>query len=134
MAIDSHIKNFIRMGRVSTTNPEKMTVKVVFEDKDNMVSDELPVLVQGSSRNRHYWLPDVGEQVCCLMLPNGHNAGICLGSYYSESDPPNANSQEVRRIDFGDGSYMQFDRATGNLDISCTGEIRVNGKMIYLND
>ena len=133
MAIDSHIKNFIRMGRVSTTNPEKMTVKVVFEDKDNMVSDELPVLVQGSSRNRHYWLPDVGEQVCCLMLPNGHNAGICLGSYYSESDPPNANSQEVRRIDFGDGSYMQFDRATGSLDISCTGEIRVNGKMIYLN-
>lgn len=133
MAIDSHIKNFIRMGRVSTTNPEKMTVKVVFEDKDNMVSDELPVLVQGSSRNRHYWLPDVGEQVCCLMLPNGHNAGICLGSYYSESDPPNANSQEVRRIDFGDGSYMQFDRATGNLDISCTGEIRINGKMIYLN-
>ena len=133
MAIDSHIKNFIRMGRVSTTNPEKMTVKVVFEDKDNMVSDELPVLVQGSSRNRHYWLPDVGEQVCCLMLPNGHNAGICLGSYYSESDPPNANSQEVRRIDFGDGSYMQFDRETGNLDISCTGEIRINGKMIYLN-
>lgn len=133
MAIDSHIKNFIRMGRVSTTNPEKMTVKVVFEDKDNMVSDELPVLVQGSSRNRHYWLPDVGEQVCCLMLPNGHNAGICLGSYYSEADPPNANSQEVRRIDFGDGSYMQFDRATGNLNISCTGEIRINGKMIYLN-
>lgn len=133
MAIDSHIKNFIRMGRVSTTNPEKMTVKVVFEDKDNMVSDELPVLVQGSSRNRHYWLPDVGEQVCCLMLPNGHNAGICLGSYYSESDPPNVNSQEVRRIDFGDGSYMQFDRATGNLDISCTGEIRINGKMIWLN-
>ncbi len=133
MGIDSHIKNFIRMGRVSTTNPGKMTVKVIFEDKDNMVSDELPVLVQGSSKNRHYWLPDIGEQVCCLMLPNGHNAGICLGSYYSESDPPNANSQEVRRMDFGDGSYVQFDRTTGNLDIKCTGEIRINGKAIYLN-
>ena len=133
MAIDSHIKNFIRMGRVSTTNPQKMTVKVVFEDKDNMVSDELPVLVQGSSKNRHYWLPDIGEQVCCLMLPNGHNAGICLGSYYSEADPPSANSQEVRRMDFGDGSYVQFDRATGNLYINCTGEIRINGKAIYLN-
>lgn len=133
MGIDSHIKNFIRMGRVSTTNPSKMTVKVVFEDKDNMVSDELPVLVQGSSRNRHYWLPDVGEQVCCLMLPNGHNAGICLGSYYSEAEPPNADSQDIRRMDFADGSYIQFDRSTGNLDISCTGEIRINGKAIYLN-
>lgn len=133
MGIDSHIKNFIRMGRVSTTNPSKMTVKVIFEDKDNMVSDELPVLVQGSSRNRHYWLPDVGEQVCCLMLPNGHNAGICLGSYYSEADPPNADSQDVRRVDFADGSYIQFDRSTGNLDINCTGEIRINGKAIYLN-
>ena len=133
MAIDSHIKNFIRMGRVSSTNPAKMAVKVVFEDKDNLVSDELPVLVQGSSKNRSYWLPDVGEQVCCLMLPNGHNAGICLGSYYSETDPPNANSQEVRRLDFGDGSYVQFDRATGNLDIRCTGNITINGKNVYIN-
>ncbi len=127
------IKNLVRAGRVSVVIPERMAVKVVFEDKDRLVSDELPVLTFGSSKNKMYWLPDVGEQVCCLMLPNGHNAGFCLGSYYSDADPPNASDQNIRRVDFGDGSYVQFDRGTGNLDINCTGNVTINGKTINLN-
>ena len=127
------IKNLVRAGRVSVVIPERMAVKVVFEDKDRLVSDELPVLTFGSSKNKMYWLPDVGEQVCCLMLPNGHNAGFCLGSYYSDADPPNVSDQSIRRIDFGDGSYVQFDRGTGNLNINCTGNVTINGKTINLN-
>ncbi len=126
-------KNLVRAGRVSAVIPERMAVKVVFEDKDRMVSDELPVLTFGSSKNKMYWLPDVGEQVCCLMLPNGHNAGFCIGSFYSDADSPKVSDREIRRIDFGDGSYVQFDRKTGNLDISCTGNVTINGKTINLN-
>lgn len=135
MGIDAsaHIKNFIRIGRVSVTDPDTMTVKVVFEDKDNMVSGSLPVLARGSSRNKDYWLPDVGEQVCCLMLPNGHNGGICLGSYYSESAPPGGYGQDVRRIDFGDGTYISYDRAEHRLEIDCVGDIVIKGKRIDLN-
>ena len=69
----------------------------------------------------------------CRMLPNGHNAGICLGSYYSESDPPTIADAQKRRIDFGDGSFVEFDRATGGLTIRCTGDIVVNGRTISLN-
>ncbi len=126
-------KNLVRAGRVSVVIPEHMAVKVVFEDKDRLVSDELPVLTFGSSKNKMYWLPDVGEQVCCLMLPNGHNAGFCIGSFYSDADSPKASDGEIRRIDFGDGSYVQFDRKTGNLDINCTGNVTINGKTINLN-
>lgn len=133
MATDSHSRNMIRIGRVSSVHPSEMAVKVVFEDKDNLVSDKLPVLVRGSSKNRDYWLPDVGEQVCCLMLPNGHNAGICLGSFYSESSPPAITDAEKRRIDFSGGSFIEFDRATGGLTIQCTGDIVVNGRTISLN-
>ena len=132
MAIDSHTKNVIRIGRVSVSDPDTMTVKVVFEDKDNMVSDSMPILVRGSSRNRDYWLPDVGEQVCCLMLPNGH-AGICLGSYYSESDPSGRYGQDVRRMDFDDGTYISYDRASHRLEINCTGDVVIKGANIYLN-
>ncbi len=126
-------KNLVRAGRVSAVIPERMAVKVVFEDKDRMVSDELPVLTFGSSKNKMYWLPDVGEQVCCLMLPNGHNAGFCIGSFYSDADYPKVSDGEIRRVDFGDGSYVQFDRKTGNLDINCTGNVTINGKTINLN-
>ena len=133
MATDSHGRNMIRIGRVSSVHPSEMAVKVVFEDKDNLVSDKLPVLVRGSSKNRDYWLPDVGEQVCCLMLPNGHNAGICLGSFYSGSSPPAIADAEKRRIDISGGSFIEFDRATGGLTIQCTGDIVVNGRTISLN-
>ncbi|WP_295163440.1 phage baseplate assembly protein V [Selenomonas sp. F0473] len=133
MGIEAHVKNFIRMGRVSEVFPAEMAVKVVFEDKDNLVSDKLPVLVRGSSGNRDYWLPDVGEQVCCLMLPNGHNAGICLGSYYAESAPPAVADANIRRIDFADGTYIAYDRAAHTLRIQCVGDIIVNGKTIHLN-
>ena len=133
MATDSHSRNMIRIGRVSSVHPSEMAVKVVFEDKDNLVSDKLPVLVRGSSKNRDYWLPDVGEQVCCLMLPNGHNAGICLGSFYSESSPPAIADAEKRRIDFSGGSFVEFDRATGGLTIQCAGDVVINGRTISLN-
>lgn len=133
MAIDSHTKNLIRMGRVSSTDPGTMTVKVVFEDKDNLVSDSIPVLARGSSRNKDYWLPDVGEQVCCLMLPNGHNAGICLGSYYSESDPSGRYGQDVRRIDFGDGTYLSYNRASHELEINCVGHVVIQGQIVDIN-
>lgn len=134
MAIDSHMKNIIRMGRVSVTDPDTMTVKVVFEDKDNLVSDSLPVLARGSSKNRDYWLPDVGEQVCCLMLPNGHNAGICLGSYYSETSPPGRYGQDVRRIDFDDGTYISYDRSSHKLEIDCVGEVLIHGATVRINE
>lgn len=133
MAIDSHTKNLIRMGRVSVSDPDTMTVKVVFEDKDNQLSDALPILVRGSSRNRDYWLPDVGEQVCCLMLPNGHNAGICLGSYYSETSPSGRYGQDIRRIDFGNGTYISYDRGAHKLEINCVGDVVINGATINLN-
>ena len=133
MVTDSHSRNMIRIGRVSSVHPSEMAIKVVFEDKDNLVSDKLPVLVRGSSKNRDYWLPDVGEQVCCLMLPNGHNAGICLGSFYSESSPPAIADAEKRRIDFSGGSFIEFDRTTGGLTVQCTGDIVVNGRTISLN-
>lgn len=35
----------IRIGKVSSVNTEKRTARVVFEDKDKMVSAELPVLI-----------------------------------------------------------------------------------------
>lgn len=132
MVTNSSLKNIVRIGRVSTTYPAEMAVKVVFEDKDSMVSAKLPLIACGSSLNKAYWLPDVGEQVCCLMLQNGHD-GVCIGSYYSERYPPSIADQGKRRLDFGDGSFVEFDRSTGNLIINCTGDIVINGKTISLN-
>lgn len=128
-------RSMVRVGTVSSTNPTTMAARVVFEEKDNMPSAELPVLTRGSGGNRDYWLPDVGDQVVCLFPANdkSYTTGFILGTYFTAKHPPNAAAQDVRRLDFGDGSFMEFDRAAGSLTITCTGPVTINGSTINLN-
>ena len=138
MATDSRtLSNLVRVGNVSSLNPQNCTARVVFEDKQaggqSLVSAEMPVLSRGSAGNRDYWLPDVGDQVVCLILPNGKNQGFILGTFFSEAQPPNSTNGDIRRIDFGDGSFVEFNRATGGLTIQCTGPVVINGSTVNIN-
>ena len=125
----------IRRGKISAVYPERHTARVTFEDEDNLVSGELPILTTYASRNNFYHLPEVSEQVICIYEQNdsGEGEGAIVGSIYSEVNTPKANNQEICRLDFGDGSFFEFDRATGNFEIHCTGEIKITGAKIFLN-
>lgn len=134
----SSLRRIIRIGNVSSVNPETMTCRVVFPDMDSNVSAELPLLNNGSLYCKEYWLPAVNEQVVCLMLPNdggtGNNEGIVLGSFFNEVDTPVKTGTGIRRIDFGDGSYMEHDSNTGNLTIQATGTITIKGAVVRINE
>lgn len=119
------LQNLIRVGVVSSRNPEKCAVKVIISDQDNMVSNWLPVIVPQSLKNKDYALPDVGEQVVCLFLGNGIETGYCLGSIYSEADVPPTNNGNKRGTWFEDGSYVEWDRGTGDLTIRAKGNINI---------
>ena len=82
MDISVALKNLIRDGIVSSTDPSNMTVRVTFPDRDDLVSYPLEVLSHGSQDNKHYWMPGVGEQVLCLFLPQNNNLsqGYILGT------------------------------------------------------
>ena len=128
-------EKLVRRGIISAVYPERHSARVTFSDEDDLVSEELPILTSYAFRNKLFHVPDVGEQVIVLYEQNdsGEGDGVILGSIFSEQDPPNAASQDKIRMDFGDGSFFEFDRATGNLNINCTGNVTVNGKNIYLN-
>ena len=125
----------VRRGFISTVNPEKHTARVTFEDEDNLVSEEMPVIVPAANRNNFYALPDINDQVIVLyeQIDNQQGSGVILGSIYSEVNQPKVNSQDITRIDFDDGSFFEFDRSSGNLTIHCTGNIKVTAKRIDLN-
>lgn len=131
------IKRLVRVGRVSAVNPSRMSARVVFVDMENTVSAELPVLCQGSLKRKQYWLPDIDEQVACLMMPNasgkGSNDGFILGTFFSDADAPIKTGANIRRYDFGDGSYIEHDTASGNLTINAVGDVIINGANIKLN-
>ena len=83
----NQIKNLIRIGTVSAVNGESCSARVAFEDKDNMVSAELPIITIGSKQTKAYWLPEVGTQVLCIFQPNASGSGISkgfvIGAFYS---------------------------------------------------
>ncbi|WP_418599177.1 hypothetical protein [Phascolarctobacterium faecium] len=46
------------------------------------------IVNRGSLANKDYWIPDIDEQVLCLMMPNksglGLNEGFILGSFFRQ--------------------------------------------------
>ena len=129
------MKEIIRAGKVSAVIPERCAARVVFDDRDGLISAELPVLQSSCLNNKFYSLPDVNDSVVCLMFPNDPNGGgVVLGSFYHEKNLPPAQSQDLSQIKFGDGSVISFDREKGDLRINCTGKIYINGAEIHLND
>lgn len=139
------IKNIIRIGRVSSIDVNANTARVAFSDKDDLVSGNLMIVNRGSMVDKDYWIPDIDEQVLCLMMPNksgqGLNEGFILGSFFSAEDVPQERSADVRAIKFGDGTVIKHDRksgsltvnATGDIDISAGGSVTIRGETVEIN-
>lgn len=136
METTSDARQIVREGIVSAVNPQAHSARVTFPDKDDVVSDWLPVLCLFGMENKSYALPDVGESVICLFASNDDlsGTGFIIGSRYDDKNTPKANSQDICRLDFKDGTFIQFDRAKSELRIECKGDIIINGKRIYLNE
>lgn len=137
MAIDAEraLRGMVRTGTVSAVYPKTDTVRVVFDDKDETTSPELHVLHRFSGKNKDYWLPDMGDQVVCLFANNDKNfsTGWVLGSFFTDKQPPQVDSADIMRLDFADGSFMEYNRASSSLNIHVVGNITINGATINLN-
>ena len=123
--MDPVIKNMVRVGIISSVNPDTCTARVAFKDKAATVSYDLPILVRGSFQVKDYWLPDPGEQVLCTFLPSGNAQGFILGSLYSKTDTPPVVDANKRHISFPDGTTLEYDRATHTLKVDATGPINI---------
>lgn len=131
----NQIKNLIRIGCVSSVNGEACSARVTFEEKDDLVSAELPIITIGSRQTRAYWLPEVGTQVLCIFQPNvsgsGIGKGFVIGAFYSALDAPVESDADVRSITFADGSFIRYQ--DGNIEINAKGNVIIRGAKILLN-
>lgn len=140
----NQLHNIIRIGCVSSVDPQQCTARVTFNDKDGMVSNDLPIIVPCSKSNKAYWLPDIDTQVLCIFLPNpsgnGINDGYIVGAFYSDVDTPAENGPKIKSLKFDDGSYVRYDgagniqiHAAGSITITADGSITINGATVNIN-
>ena len=66
------IENLVRIGTVIKVTGD--TERVRFEEYDNMISDDLPIVYR-----RRKWTPDINDIVLCLFVPYGDGDGYILG-------------------------------------------------------
>lgn len=125
MGISNLGRSIFRIGEVTSTLPNKGKVKVKFEDMDDLVSYEMWVLNRKTREDKDYWMPDIKDQVFCLFLGNGMEAGCVLGAIYSDKDKPPVNSQDKRHVRFKDGSVFEYDRKTHALTVDVKGDISI---------
>ena len=125
-----------RVGIVSAQNPATAQVRVTFPDRNQMQSWWLGVVVPKSQNDKAYWIPDIGEQVVCLMDQYDED-GAVLGALYSTVDEPPVNSTDKYHWSMKDGAIFEYDRAAHALTValprSATLSVSANGAAVAID-
>ncbi len=72
----------IRLGKISSINYELGRARVLYEDRDNSVTSELPFLAW------QYHMPKINDLVVVACFSNGMVSGVILGSIYHLANKP----------------------------------------------
>lgn len=121
-------KNLIRVGKVSSINYPAGRLRVIFDDKDGIVTDELPML------NFEYEMPAIGESVICLFFGNGTSKGVCLGRYFYQKDLPVEFGRDIFFKRLMRDASIKYDRGTKTYTLTSSnivfnGNLLVNGNV-----
>jgi phage baseplate assembly protein V len=134
------VGQLVRVGVVVSTNFAAATARVQFGDADDLVSYDMQIVFPKTSKDKFYNMPDTGDQVVCLFLPNGLEQGFILGSVYSTVDVPPVQSPDKDHITYSDGTVIEYDRAAhvltanvqGTATIQSTGLLTIKAPSIAL--
>jgi phage baseplate assembly protein gpV len=101
-----------REGTVTEVFPERHSARVKFNDLDNLVSAEMPVLTLAAGKNKSYWLPDIDEKVVCLMASNSGQSGggYIIGSLYTGKNKPAEKTADIYALKFSDNASISYKR------------------------
>ena len=106
----------LRFGIVSQIDPINVQARVSFED-DESTSFWLPVLQTKTLKDKFYAMPDIGEQVACLMDENSED-GVILGAIYSTEDVSTTQNEKQLSVNLEDGSYINADKENQTLTVA----------------
>ncbi|MGA9725305.1 MAG: phage baseplate assembly protein V [Candidatus Binatus sp.] len=123
-----------RVGIVQQQDTLRAKVRVMFPDYDEVISWWLPIIFFKTQNDKAYWIPDIGEQVVCLMDLRDE-AGAVLGAIYSDADVPPVNSADKFHLAFQDGTNFDYDRVAHVLDLffQDTTELRYDARIHLLD-
>ena len=108
----------IRIGIVSSIDPDKGTAQVTFEDRDGIVSRDLHLNFMKTLEDYYYCMPDIGERVRVFFDPEAPSRGYILGSFPSDTREPPIKDKDKTYVLFKDKTLIEYDRDLHKLTIT----------------
>lgn len=117
--IRRRLSRIISVGVISVRQGARASVNI-----DGYITDLLLVIQPraGDAGSNHF--PEAGEEVVVLSPGGDINQGIILPSINNSTYP--AVSTDTHRTEYPDGSFVEFDPASGNLSVSAEGNVDVD--------
>ena len=116
----------LRFGIVTQINPVTVQARVNFAD-DESTSYWLPIIQSKTMKDKFFVMPDIGEEVACIMDENSED-GVILGAIYSSVDLPVVTSEKQISVNLENSSLINIDKETNTLTITFEN-INLNGKI-----
>lgn len=128
-------------AKVSEVDYKKGSVKVILTDRDNIVSDWLPML------SYEYEMPDIGDVVTCDFVDNYCKVGFCKGRYFNDAASPIKHGKDTYHKLLLKDADIEYDRAAKEFifrvdnikiiaktlkvkaDIEIKGDVRIEGDL-----
>lgn len=124
---DNRFHNSHRIGRVSeiVTDEGQTCVRVIYPDKEDLISKPLPVLQGSGGARRSFNVPKVGQSVLVAHLANGEQEGFVEGTFYTTADPPPIWDPKRQYTEFADGTSVDYNEGTNTMTIDAKGPINI---------
>jgi phage baseplate assembly protein V len=116
------LANMIRVGVVSALDEENARVQV---DVGGLTTSWLPWVTSRAGATRTWSAPRAGEQVMVLAPYGDTTQAVVLPAIYQDDHPAPANSQNVERVEFPDGTFVEYNSETNTLNIDVAGDAKV---------
>ena len=108
---DHQVRDQFRHGKVIDRKFSKKRgplVRVQYMDKQQLISQWLPVKQFGSRGTCHVYTPKIGADVNVNMLANGSEDGFVDGSFYNEGNPPPEVDIDTRHFLAEDETVIEY--------------------------
>ncbi|MGO4521118.1 phage baseplate assembly protein V [Dyella sp. 2RAF44] len=128
---DRMLGNMLMIGVVELLDEEAARVRV---DVDGLLTDWIPWGTRRAGPDADWWAPEPGEQVLVGCPYGDPSQGVVICSIFQDAYPAPANLKTKRRVAFGDGSSVEYDREAHALTVTVgTGSVVVNCKTANVN-
>jgi phage baseplate assembly protein V len=129
--LERKLVNMIMDGVIAELDEDAARVKVQYAEDDKggpVLTDWLPWFANRAGPDRDWNPPEPGEPVVIFSLNGDLAQGRVMPALYSDTYPAPANKKTVRRVEFADGGFAEYDRGTGKWKVSAEGLATLIGK------